>query len=102
MKSRSKPSDTDVHRRRTVVFLGERDDALDLGGALEHGDGLLGGVGDDERPPARGDEAERVERAGRGRGRLEERRRGGRGGEEGGLRGGGDGGHGGRRRRSGR
>lgn len=54
----------------TFVLLRERDDALDLGCALEDGDGLLGGVGEDERPggggggtPWAGDEAERVERA---------------------------------------
>ena len=67
---------------RTVVFLGERDDALDLRGALEHRDCLLGGVGDDERPGGGGgafwgaDNSERLERAGRGR-NLEERRGGG-------------------------
>ena len=73
---------------RTVVFLGERDDALDLGGALEHRDCLLGGVGDDERPGGGGgafwgaDNSERLERAGRGR-NLEERRGGGKEEEQG-------------------
>ncbi len=38
----------------TLVILGEGDDSLNLGGALEHGDGLLGGIGDDERPGSGG------------------------------------------------
>ena len=54
-----------MDKERTVVLLRERDDALDLGRALEDGDGLLGGVGEDERPggggsgaPGDSDEAE--------------------------------------------
>ena len=93
MKSRSKSRHTDIHCCRTLVILGEGDDSLNLGGALEHGDGLLGGVGDDERPGSggargAGGEAERVERAGRGRGLEKGGGRGG-GGEQEGL-----GGHG--------
>jgi hypothetical protein len=94
MKSRSKSSDTDVDSGWSVVLLRERDDALDLGCALEDGDGLLGGVGEDERPggggtPGPSDEAERVERACGGRGGGEE---GGGRREEEGLRGHGGGG----------
>jgi hypothetical protein len=82
----------DGEEERTVVVLGERDDALHLGCALEDGDCLLGGVSDDERSggggtPGACDEAERVERAGRG-GRNGEDGGGWRsGGEEEGLRG---------------
>ena len=35
-------------RRETIVFLGQRDDAFDSGGALEDGDGFLGGGDDSE------------------------------------------------------
>jgi hypothetical protein len=77
---------------RTVVLLGERDDALHPRCALEYGDCLLGGGGDDVRPGGGGDEAERVERAGRG-GRSGEDGGGWRGcGQEEGLRGHGPGG----------
>lgn len=83
-----------IGRGRTVVVLRERDDALDLGRALEDGYGLLRRVGDDERPggggaPRAGDEVGRVERACGGIGSGEERsgRGGGGGCEEEGLRG---------------
>ena len=83
-----------IDRERTLVVLRERDDALDLGRALEDDYGLLCGVGDDERPvgggaPRAGDEVDRVERACGGIGSGEERGGGGGGGggEEEGLRG---------------